>query len=564
MIVPAMIVGFIFARRKMFVPYHKLTMTTITIVNWILIIGVMIVTYSRDIEPQLPQNIGLPSVLIPTLHLIPGAIAQLLATYLVIRMWFENQLPGWFKVNNIKLFMRTTLALWLTTVVLGVLTWAVVNKGFLAPAPAAVPTASANSVVIKLIGGNKFDPAELSIPAGTTVQFVNADTRPHTVTADDGSFDSGSMKAGATFSFTFNTPGDIDYYCDFHGGKGHNGMSAVLHVTGEAVQGATQQAAPAATQAPTEAVAAQPTAAATQSADAGQGQAAPTIVKMTDDNFEPKEITVTVGTVVRFQNDGKHRHTVTADDGSFDSDQVQAGAHFDLKFDKVGDVALYCSNHGDKGGVAMSMIVHVKAAGDAAAAPAATQATAATTAPTTAPAAAALSADQTAAQAALFTKASDTPANVGYVTGLQSTAAVVKQQAAIIPDALKQAHYEDALAAAEAILNVVAGGAGKDLDADGKINQPGDGFGLQKYVFGVNENANTLEGADALKASAQAAQAAGRTVLADLQDLTKAAQALIDAKSLVAARAAEPTLTAAAAKIDTDITAMVTAANGLK
>src|SRR5260221_12794812 len=87
LIVPAMLVGFVFARRKMFEPYHKLTMTTITIVNWLLIIFVMLVTYRRDVLPSIPQNLNQPSGLIPTLHLIPGLIAQLLATYLVIRMW---------------------------------------------------------------------------------------------------------------------------------------------------------------------------------------------------------------------------------------------------------------------------------------------------------------------------------------------------------------------------------------------------------------------------------------------------------------------------------------------
>jgi hypothetical protein len=63
---------------------------------------------------------------LPTIHLITGGLAQLMATYLVIRMWFEKSLPDWFKIKNIKLAMRTTLLLWLTTAVLGILiylTW---------------------------------------------------------------------------------------------------------------------------------------------------------------------------------------------------------------------------------------------------------------------------------------------------------------------------------------------------------------------------------------------------------------------------------------------------------
>ena len=123
LIVPAMIVGFVFARRKMFVPYHKFTMTTITIVNWLLIIFVMAVSYKNYVLPSVPAKLGDLGILVPTIHLVPGLIAQLLATYLVIRMWFENQLPEWFKVKNFKFFMRTTLALWLLTFLIGIGNW---------------------------------------------------------------------------------------------------------------------------------------------------------------------------------------------------------------------------------------------------------------------------------------------------------------------------------------------------------------------------------------------------------------------------------------------------------
>jgi len=69
-------------------------MTTITIINWLLIIFVMAVTYDRDVAPQVPQNLKFSAVFIPTLHLLTGLTAQLLATYLVIRMWFEKRLPA--------------------------------------------------------------------------------------------------------------------------------------------------------------------------------------------------------------------------------------------------------------------------------------------------------------------------------------------------------------------------------------------------------------------------------------------------------------------------------------
>lgn len=62
----------------------------------------------------------------------------------------------------------------------------------------------------------KFKPTPLTIAAGDTVTWTNQDTSPHTVTADDGSFDSGEFGKGETFSWTFETPGTTPYHCEVH------------------------------------------------------------------------------------------------------------------------------------------------------------------------------------------------------------------------------------------------------------------------------------------------------------------------------------------------------------
>ena len=61
-----------------------------------------------------------------------------------------------------------------------------------------------------------FDPAELTVAAGTTVTWTNAGATGHTATADDGSFDCGRIASGASLSFTFSTPGTFDYHCAIH------------------------------------------------------------------------------------------------------------------------------------------------------------------------------------------------------------------------------------------------------------------------------------------------------------------------------------------------------------
>jgi plastocyanin len=75
-----------------------------------------------------------------------------------------------------------------------------------------------------------FDPQALSTVTGTTITWINQDSVQHTVTADDGSFDSGLLGQGGVFSVTFSTPGTYMYYCVPHGGPGGVGMSGVVIV----------------------------------------------------------------------------------------------------------------------------------------------------------------------------------------------------------------------------------------------------------------------------------------------------------------------------------------------
>jgi plastocyanin len=88
-----------------------------------------------------------------------------------------------------------------------------------AAAPAATPAsspesgASAPAVEIK---GFAFNPATITVPAGTTVTWTNQDAAPHTATADDKSFDTGRLDQGQSGSFTFDTPGTYTYTCTFH------------------------------------------------------------------------------------------------------------------------------------------------------------------------------------------------------------------------------------------------------------------------------------------------------------------------------------------------------------
>lgn len=80
------------------------------------------------------------------------------------------------------------------------------------PAPASSPVAQV-TVHIKNFA---FVPAKLTVPAGSTVRFVNDDTEAHTVTANDKSFDSAGLDAGEAWSHRFATVGTFAYFCAVH------------------------------------------------------------------------------------------------------------------------------------------------------------------------------------------------------------------------------------------------------------------------------------------------------------------------------------------------------------
>jgi plastocyanin len=62
-----------------------------------------------------------------------------------------------------------------------------------------------------------FQPKSLEVPVGTTVTWTNGDGASHSVTAANGSFDSGLFGQGGTFVQRFDQAGTIAYFCTRHG-----------------------------------------------------------------------------------------------------------------------------------------------------------------------------------------------------------------------------------------------------------------------------------------------------------------------------------------------------------
>ncbi|MEH2149099.1 cupredoxin domain-containing protein [Nostoc sp.] len=62
----------------------------------------------------------------------------------------------------------------------------------------------------------KFEPANLAIAVGKTVQFINVDEEPHTATAMDGTFNSKALDTNETWNYTATKPGIYPYICSVH------------------------------------------------------------------------------------------------------------------------------------------------------------------------------------------------------------------------------------------------------------------------------------------------------------------------------------------------------------
>jgi plastocyanin len=90
--------------------------------------------------------------------------------------------------------------------------------------PAASPVVGGGEEAVSIIDF-AFEPQTLQVPVGTTVVWTNDGSAPHTVTGDP--LDSGTLSAGDSFQFTFNSAGTFDYVCAFH-----PQMTGTIEVTG--------------------------------------------------------------------------------------------------------------------------------------------------------------------------------------------------------------------------------------------------------------------------------------------------------------------------------------------
>jgi len=61
-----------------------------------------------------------------------------------------------------------------------------------------------------------FNPPELTVNKGDTVIWINKDFFPHTVTAENGSYDSKPINVGKKWKYVAKRTGTSEYKCSLH------------------------------------------------------------------------------------------------------------------------------------------------------------------------------------------------------------------------------------------------------------------------------------------------------------------------------------------------------------
>jgi plastocyanin len=188
------------------------------------------------------------------------------------------------------------------------------------PAGATVAAAQQGETVEATIIDFNFDPKPLRVAAGTTVRWTNTGARPHTATDRGGTFDTKPISPGKTGQVTFSVPGRYQYFCRINPAK----MNGEVIVT-----------------------------AGDEPAKVSRIQALDPALPGRKLSFDPSKLEVAVGSTILLANVGGKPHTITADDGSFDSGVVTpgaeggrfAGTNATVTLSKAGTFPFHCEIH---------------------------------------------------------------------------------------------------------------------------------------------------------------------------------------------------------------------------
>jgi len=228
----ALLVGMALARRKLF-RAHAVCQSLVVLLNLIPITIYMLPVFRRGVLPTLPGTLGDRFYAVSTIHSALGLVAEVFGLYIILNAG-TKLLPQALRFENYKRWMRAELALWWLVIALGVGVYWVWYQAGGASSSAVVNNAAQEasakpSTATITLSNFQFEPKELTIEPGALVVWKDV-AGPHTIRADDGSFESPILSAGQEFSRKFESEGRYPYYCTLHGSEGGHDMAGVIIV----------------------------------------------------------------------------------------------------------------------------------------------------------------------------------------------------------------------------------------------------------------------------------------------------------------------------------------------
>jgi plastocyanin len=93
---------------------------------------------------------------------------------------------------------------------------AIVVTNFVSSDQHSVATGSAAAPDTVVIKNFSFSPKPITVKTGSTITVINDDNTTHTLTANDGAFDTGDVGGGQHGRITVNRSGTFAYHCTIH------------------------------------------------------------------------------------------------------------------------------------------------------------------------------------------------------------------------------------------------------------------------------------------------------------------------------------------------------------
>ncbi len=113
--------------------------------------------------------------------------------------------------------LRSTglLALAAVAVLVAVLAVALTHSGS-SSSTAAHPAGVKSGQVSVAIDNFSYTPSTLTVKVGSTITVTNMESVEHTLSADNGSFNTGTLNKGKSTHFKLTKPGVYSFHCEFH------------------------------------------------------------------------------------------------------------------------------------------------------------------------------------------------------------------------------------------------------------------------------------------------------------------------------------------------------------